>query len=188
MNIRDFKIYLYLGAFALGSWILVKLTGIEITGPGAIPSHSPDYFSTGYTKWEMNASGKVNSKLTADKMTHYSDDGTTHLDNPLMFFHNENAPPWQVKSETGILSADGKDLSLNGKASVARDAAPGVRQLIINTSNIKVKPETRYAETGEWAELLSPPNRTTGRGMKLVFAQPVHLQLLANVKGKYETK
>jgi lipopolysaccharide export system protein LptC len=188
MSIRDFKIYLYLGAFALGSWILVKLTGIELAGPGIIPPHSPDYFSTGYTKWEMNESGKVKNKLTADKMTHYSDDGATHLDNPLMFFHSEQTPPWRVKSETGILSANGKNLLLNGKASVERAAAPGVRQLIINSSNIKVNPETRYAETIEWAELISPPNRTTGTGMKLVFARPVHLQLLANVKGKYETQ
>lgn len=188
MKIRDFKIYLYLGAFALCSWILVKFTGIELTGPGIIPPHSPDYFSTGYTKWEMDKTGKPKNKLTADKMTHYSDDGTTHLDNPLMFFHNEKTPPWIVKSETGVMSADGKDLLLNGKASVERAAAPGVRGLTINTSNIKVNPETRYAETREWAELISPPNRTTGIGMKLVFAQPVHLQLLANVKGKYETK
>ncbi len=188
MKARDFKLYLTVGTIALLSWILVKLTGFEITGPGAVVPHSPDYFSAGYTKWEMNEAGKPKNQLTADKMTHYSDDGTTHLDNPLMFFYSEKTPPWIIKSTTGILSADGEDLLLNGKVSVERAKAPGIRQLIINTSNVKVKPETSYAETSEWAELISPPNRTTGIGMKLVFAEPVHLQLLANVKGKYETK
>lgn len=188
MKIQDFKIYLNVGTIALLSWLLVKLTGFEIAGPGAVVPHSPDYFSIGYTKWEMNEAGKPKNKLTADKMTHYSDDGTTHLDNPLMFFHNEKTPPWIIKSKNGILSADGADLLLTGKVSVDRAGAPGVRQLTINTSNVKVKPETSYAETSEWAELLSPPNRTTGIGMKLVFAEPIHLQLLANVKGKYETK
>ena len=105
-----------------------------------------------------------------------------------MFFYNEKTPPWVIKSETGILSGDGKDLLLNGKVTIDRAKAEGVSQLTINTSMLKVKPETSYAETNEWAELISPPNKTTGTGMKLTFAQPIHLQLLANVKGKYETK
>ncbi|HSN23326.1 MAG TPA: LPS export ABC transporter periplasmic protein LptC [Methylomicrobium sp.] len=173
---------------ALLSWGLVKLTVTEEAVLAVIPPHSPDLFSTGYTKWEMAENGSLKSKLIADRMTHYSDDGTTHLDKPLMFFHNETTPPWVVKAEAGILSADGKDLKLNGKVLVERAQAPGVKPLIINTSNLKVKPETHYAETDEWAELISVPNRTTGIGMKLVFEQPIHLQLLSKVKGKYETK
>jgi len=64
----------------------------------------------------------------------------------------------------------------------------GVRELKIYTFNLKVKPETSYAETDAWAELISLPNWTTGVGMKLTFAEPIHLELLSNVKGNYETK
>jgi lipopolysaccharide export system protein LptC len=188
MRLQDFKIYLNLGAVALLSWFLVKLTGFELIQPGVVPPHSPDFFSTGYTKKEMDESGRLKNKLTADKMTHYSDDGTTHLINPFMFFYNEASPPWKVRSENGIMSADGKNLVLNGKVTVARDEAEGVKPVTINTSNVRVKPETSYAETDEWAELISAANRTTGTGMKLVFAEPVRVELLANVKGKYETK
>jgi len=188
MTLRENKIYLYLAIIALISWWLVKLTGLEEIFHGQVPAHSPDYFSKGYTKWEMNELGTLKSKLLSDEMIHYSDDGTTHMVNPIMFFHNEKTPPWVIKSETGILSGDGKDLLLNGKVTINRAKAAGVSQLTINTSMLKVKPETSYAETNEWAELISPPNRTTGTGMKLIFVAPVHLQLLANVKGKYETK
>jgi len=188
MTLRENKIYLYLAIIALISWWLVKLTGLEEIFHGQVPAHSPDYFSKGYTKWEMNELGILKSKLLSDEMIHYSDDGTTHMVNPIMFFHNEKTPPWVIKSETGILSGDGKDLLLNGKVTIDRTKATGVSQLTINTSMLKVKPETSYAETNEWAELISPPNRTTGTGMNLIFVAPVHLQLLANVKGKYETK
>lgn len=188
MRLRDFKIYLYPGGVALLSWLLVKLTGFELIAPGAVPPHSPDFFSAGYTKQEMDTSGRLKNKLIADKMTHYSDDGTTHLENPLMYFYNEAAPPWMVRSERGVMSADGKNLILNGKVSVVRDEAEGVKPVTINTSNVRVKPETSYAETGEWAELISAANRTTGTGMKLFFAEPVRVELLANVKGQYETK
>ena len=188
MSLRENKIYLYLAVTALMSWWLVKLTGLDEIYHGQVPAHSPDYFSKGYTKWEMNELGMLKNKLLADEMIHYSDDGTTHMVNPIMFFHNEKTPPCVIESETGILSGDGKDLLLNGKVAIDRAKAPGVSQLTINTSMLKVKPETSYAETNEWAELISPPNRTTGTGMKLIYVEPVHLQLLANVKGKYETK
>ena len=188
MSLRENKIYLCLGVVALISWWLVKLTGVDELYHGQVPAHSPDYFSKGYTKLEMNELGTLKNKLLADEMIHYSDDGATHMVNPIMFFHNEKTPPWVIKSETGILSGDGKDLQLNGKVIIDRAKATGVSQLTINTSMLKVKPETSYAETNEWAELNSPPNKTTGTGMKLTFAPPVHLQLLANVEGKYETK
>lgn len=125
--------------------------------------------------------GKLKNKLIAEKVTHYNDD-TTHSIKPVMYFYNDKTPPWVVKSETGILSADGKDMFLNGKAVVSRAKAEKTKELIINTSNLRVKPETNDAETDEWAELLSPPNVTTGTGMKMVFVSPVHLELLANVK------
>ena len=188
MTLNENRIYLYVIIIAAISWWLVKLTGLDETERAIIPPHSPDYFSKGYIKWEMNELGTLKSKLLSDEITHYSDDGTTHMVNPLMFFYNESMPPWIIKSETGILSGDGKDLLLNGKVTVNRAKAEGVSQLIINTSMLKVKPESSYAETNEWAELISPPNRTTGTGMKLVFSKPIHLELLANVKGEYETK
>ena len=51
-----------------------------------IPAHSPDYFSKGYTKWEMNELGTLKNKLLSDEMIHYSDDGTTHMVNPINVF------------------------------------------------------------------------------------------------------
>ncbi|MGR9013883.1 MAG: LPS export ABC transporter periplasmic protein LptC [Gammaproteobacteria bacterium] len=180
--------YLYLIIIAVVSWWLVKLTGSDEFSRITVPVHSPDYFSKGYTKWEMSEFGRPKSKLIADEMVHYSDDSTTHMVNPVMFFYNEKTPPWVVKSDVGILSADGKDLLLNGKVVVDRAAAEGVRELKIYTFNLKVKPETSYAETDAWAELVSLPNWTTGVGMKLTFAEPIHIELLSNVKGNYETK
>jgi len=188
MTLRDNRLYLYLAIIALMSGLLAKLTDLDEIYHGQVPAHSPDYFSKNYAKWEMNELGTLKNKLFADEMIHYSDDGTTHMVNPVMFFYNEKTPPWVVKSESGILSGDGKDLLLSGKVIIDREKAEGVSQLTINTSELKVKPETSYAETNAWTELVSPPNKTTGTGMKLTFAPPIHLELIANVKGKYETK
>ncbi len=181
-------IYVFLVALALLSWWLAEYSGLVEPNKIAASSNSPDYFSKGYTKWEMDETGKPKSKLVADEMTHYVDYWATHMTKPVMHFFNEKSPPWIIEAATGILSNDGKKLQLNGKVTVNRAQAEGIRQLIINTSNVMVDPETSYAETKAWAELISPPNITTGTGMKLTFKEPIHLELLSKVKGKYETK
>jgi lipopolysaccharide export system protein LptC len=181
-------IYGFLIALALLSWWLAQNSGIIEPNKVPVTGANPDYFSKGYTKWEMNEIGKLKSKLVAEQMTHYADFWATHMDKPVIEFFNEKAPPWVVEAEAGLLSSDGKQLQLNGKVKVNRNKDKNVRQLVINTSNVMVNPETSYAETNAWAELISPPNITTGRGMKLTFKEPIHLELLSQVKGKYETK
>ncbi len=180
--------YLYVGVLALLSWWLVQLTGSGGVQGIVVGPHSPDYVSKGYSKWEMDGQGKLKKQLLTDEIIHFSDDGITHLLNPLISFYRDSAPPWVIRSATGILSADGKELLLNGKVAIDRAASAHVLGLRINTSNLKVSPETSYAETKEQAELISPPNWTTGKGMKLVFVEPIRLQLLDKVKGKYEKK
>jgi lipopolysaccharide export system protein LptC len=180
--------YVIFAVIALLSWWLVKLTIINPLTHHEGVAHSADYFSKGYTKWEMSKTGGLKTTLLADKMVHYKDDGTIHLDNPVMTFYNATTPPWVIRSETGVLSADGKDLLLNGKAVIDRAKAQGIKAVTINTTNLKVKPEISYAETADWAELISLPNRTTGIGMKMTYIEPIRVELLAKVRGHYETK
>ncbi len=149
-------------------------------------AHSPDYFSKGYLKKEMDEQGNLKSTLFAEEMLHYSDDGVTHMINPVMSLYNSDSPPWVIKSETGILSVDGKNLWLNGKVFIHRNKGQGVKELGIETSNLRVKPEENYAEGDEWAKLSSPPQWTEGTGIQMIFKKPISLKLLANVKSYYE--
>jgi len=177
--------YLLLTTLSLASWWLLKLNGIE-DGRIPAPLHSPDFFSTRYVKWEMDGLGQPKKKLVADKIEHFADDGLTHLLNPKMDFKNNQSVSWTIHSEAGVLSKDGKDLNLTGQVIIERGESGKQRMLKIITSNLKVQPETNQAETQERVEIINPPNVTTGVGMKLFFAEPVTLRLLANVKGKYE--
>jgi lipopolysaccharide export system protein LptC len=136
----------------------------------------------------MDEAGKLKSRLAAEKMTHFPGVvWATRTEKPVLEYVYTNKPSWIIRSETGRLSKDGKNLALDGKAVIHRPAGPGFREITINTMNLNVKPESSYAETAAWAELISPPNVTTGKGMKAIFKEPIHLELLANVKGKYET-
>lgn len=180
--------YFYLGAIALLSFGLVQLTELEGGRSLVVPPHSPDYFSHSYQKWEMDGLGKLTQQWSTDSIVHFSDDGITRFQKPLFHFYNSGVSPWMIESDNGVLSADGKVLMLNGNVTISRAKTERVRGLRINTSELKVLPQTHYAETNAPTELISAPNRTTGIGMKLVFVEPISLQLLDKVKGRYEKK
>lgn len=185
-NIRIYTLALVLAGL---SWWAVEIFKLpdEVTNETiAQPKHSLDYFSKGYLKKEMDEQGVLKSELFAEEMLHYDDDGVTHMIKPVMSFYSADAPPWIVKSETGTLSVDGKNLLLNGQVFINRNKAENVKQLTIETTNLRVKTEENYAEGDEWAKLSSPPNWAEGIGIQMVFKKPISLKLLANVKSYYE--
>ncbi len=168
------------------TWWLVEFFAVEVAVVEQAPPHSPDFFSSGYTKTEMNASGIADNKIFAEQMSHFSDDGTIEMIKPVMTVYNKNTPPWVIISDSGYLSSDRKDLFLNGKVFISREKAPGIGSITVNTTNLRVKPKINYAETDDWAELIAPPSRVTGIGMKAYFQQPIHLEFLSKVRSKHE--
>lgn len=182
-----YQLFIYVAAVALLTWWLQQLYEQREIGI-KVAENSPDFFSSGYYKKEMGLDGLPKSELTAEKMQHYKADGSTHLDRPIMVLHNPNAAPWVIQSDSGIMAADGDNLQLNGKAVIDRKASQGSSALKIDTSDLRVKLSTHFAETSAWADIVSPPNQTSGSGMEVTFASPVHLKLLSKVKGRYEIK
>lgn len=203
MSFRTNRYYLILLSITLFSGWLVKLTGLDEIAPIATSAHSPDYFAKEYSKWRLNTQGQLSDQLFAVSVTHYNN-GTTHLNQPeLLTFpvtpikvrpkkspanltKTSKSTPWFIKAEQGILSANGKELQLNNKVFVNRVNTEQSKALTINTRNLHVALDSHQAETKEWVELLSPPQRTTAVGMKLIFIEPIMVRLLARVQGHYE--
>jgi lipopolysaccharide export system protein LptC len=183
---RNILVYLFLMLLAIVSWWMVKLTEPKQAIEEVVAQHSVDYYSFGYQKRNMNDLGELSSEVKAEKMEHYSDDGSVHLKAPVLSFFEINSPPWIITAERGILTNAGKDLFLSGNVLASRAASQGNRAVSIKTSDLQVKPETSYAETAKLAELRSPPDITTGVGMQLSFADPIRITLLNQVRGRYE--
>lgn len=185
---QEFRLYLIVAVAALLSWGLVRWheeRDVQIK----IAENSPDFFSSGYYKKEMDGEGLPKSELLADKMLHYAADGSTHLEKPVMtLYNNTGQSPWVIKADSGIMAADGDNLQLNGQTFINREPSKGVTALTVNTADLRVKLSSHYAETSAWAEIISPPNKTTGSGMEVTFVSPIHLKLLSKVKGRYELK
>jgi lipopolysaccharide export system protein LptC len=183
------RLYLLIACAALLSWQLLRWHE-ERDVAVKIAENTPDFFSSGYYKKQMDSDGVPKNELLADKMQHYKTDGSTHLENPVMTLYNTQAQaaPWVIKAEHGIMAADGDNLQLQGKALINREASKKAAALSVNTTDLRVKLSSNYAETENWAEIISPPNKSTGTGMEVTFVSPIHLKLLSKVKGRYELK
>ncbi|MGY6275940.1 LPS export ABC transporter periplasmic protein LptC [Methylomonas sp. MgM2] len=180
-----YHLYVYVAVAALLSWWLQQIYEQRAT-EARVAENSPDFFSTGYYKKEMDLEGIPKNELIADKMQHYKADGSTHLEKPVMTLYNTDAEPWIIQAEIGIMAADGDHLQLNGHTVINREASENTSALKVITSDLRVTLSKNYAETKAWAELISPPNKTSGTGMEVTFVSPIHLKLLSNVKGRYE--
>lgn len=180
-----YQLYVYVALVALITWWMQQLYE-QRQAEIKVAENSPDFFSTGYYKQEMDLDGRPKSELVADKMQHYKTDGSTHLEKPKMILYNPNAEPWVIQAEKGIMAADGDHLQLNGHTVINREASANASALKVTTSDLRVTLSKNYAETKAWAELISPPNKTSGTGMEVTFVSPIHLKLLSKVKGRYE--
>lgn len=183
----ELKLTLILASLALITWGLARWNE-ERDVIIKISENSPDYFSSGYYKKEMDTEGLPKNELLAENMQHYKADGSTHLAKPLMTLFNSSgtSAPWRIQSESGLMAADGDNLQLIGQTHISREAFKNTKALTVNTSNMRVKLATNYAETDDWGEITSPPNKTSGTGMEVTFVSPIHLKFLSKVKGRYE--
>lgn len=184
---QKYRFYILLALAAVLSWWLLSLSEREDEAKATVVmKNAADFFSHDYSKIEMDEFGLPKSDLVAETMMHMSGDGSIHLQKPVMTLFNKNAPPWVLQSESAIMAANGEDLQMNGKVFINREGGQDVSPLTINTSALRVRLPDNYAETNQWAEIISPPNRTVGVGMQVTFVEPIHLKLLAKVKGRYE--
>ncbi len=184
-RLADYKVHFAVAALALASWGLLRLQhqrAAQLTAS----DNNIDYFSSGYYKKQMNEHGLPKNELTAVDMRHNKNDGVTYLTQSIMTLFSDNgAAPWVIQGDSAVLAADGDHLNLNGKALISRAKSPRASALTVNTSDLRVTLTANYAETDQWAEIISPPNRTEGVGMQTTFASPILLNLSAKVQGRY---
>lgn len=187
IDVKSLQSFVYIGLAALLTWWLVQINEQQ-EAQSKVTDNSPDFMSTGYYKKEMTIEGLPKSELSAASLQHYKTDGSSHLEKPLMTLFNPNQMPWLIKADSGIMAADGDHLQLNGVVYIHREASTSAAALTVNTSDLRVKLSSHYADTAAWAEIISPPNRSEGNGMEATFVSPIHLKLLSKVKGRYEIK
>lgn len=145
-----------------------------------------DFYAHGINTLQTDIEGKAKNRLIAKTMLHFEKDDHTELEQPVATLYQPDSPPWVIKSEQGLVSAEGKEITLQKNVSIQRDHSKTNQPVLITTDSLLLEPDNDYAETADPIRFTSGQNVINSIGMKGHIKKPMKIELLSNVRGEYE--
>ncbi|MGI8561603.1 MAG: LPS export ABC transporter periplasmic protein LptC [Luteimonas sp.] len=148
----------------------------------SVESQRSDFVLKDFELVSLDDQGKESFTLRAPELARNPVDGTTALETPLFLLPDSDGTHWEVRSETGLLSADHDELRLRGDV-IAKSAPEGSRAVRMNSEQLNVYPQTRKATSDVWVTITQPG--TTMRGTALQADLASRNVQLENVQTRY---
>lgn len=153
---------------AASSWLLNQLVQEESEIEAGV-HHDPDYYMEDFTTHSMRNNGTLKNKVQAVYMAHYPDNDTTELYSPEMEIFRVDNVPLFIKAEKGWVTAENEIILLEGKVRMWEIDENGIIDMRVETSDVKVLLMEEYAETDQYATIISKGSTITGTGMRAHF-------------------
>lgn len=150
---------------------------------------APDSFMENFTTQSLDANGRPQYELRAARMAHFDRDRRSEFTRPFLTAYRADGQQWTVAAETGQALDGTEQILLNGEVVIERRPADEKEaNLQIQTRDLRVKPETDYAETDQLTTIVQGTGDKTAtlqtRGLQVHFREGV-MQLLSQVRGTY---
>jgi len=170
-----------LGATAWWYW-----QALPPPAPVATAERQPDYVADDLQAVTMDAAGRPVRQLRAVRLRHYPDDGSSELDEPVLWLHEAEQPAWRIRADRGWIARAGDEARLSGAVRAERAASATARALRFETSALRLWPETRQAETdrpvalhdsgGDWV--------TAEHGMRVWWGEALRVELRGRARAR----
>lgn len=164
-------------------WLLQT---VETRGP-LVPAelqHIPDYFVSDFNATVFDPAGKPYYKLKANRVEHFPDDDTVHMQYPEIQFLKDSTLPWQASAQTGIVYLNRDVLALQGNVVLANQPANENELMQLQTQEIQIDLTRRTADSKVMVDILAKNSTISATGMHLNLTKGT-LVLDANAKGIY---
>lgn len=174
--------------------LLVLLAGtywltLQVAPLPAVPDykarHDPDIILENFAAQALGKNGLPRFSLVAQKMMHYPDDDSTHLQMPSLVYTAPLRPAVHISADNGEVSRNGDDIFLRNNVQIVRDATATQSEMEIATSYLHVAPDDERADTDQPLVLKDANGTVNAVGMQLDNRARA-LKLLAQVKAQYE--
>ncbi len=109
--------------------------------------HDPDYIIRNIVAHRMDAKGNVKHTLYANRMTHFPDDDTTHLEAPRFVSNASERAPMSITSRTAKVSSGGEHIYFETDVRTVRAAYADRSEMVMETSFLHVIPDLNIART-----------------------------------------
>lgn len=147
----------------------------------------PDYMLEGLSVIRTDHDGVARYKLFAKKMLHYSDDDSTHLEQPRLVNATPGKPAVQIKADQGELTGGNDDIYLSGNVTLSRNASNGSNKATMVTSSLRITPDDDIARTDKAVTITEGNTTIHAVGMELDNHTRV-TRLLSQVKVVHDKK
>ena len=129
--------------------------------------HDIDYYIDNFSAVTLNTQGQPRYTLTAEKLWHYPDDDTTHLQMPKLTSLYTDRPPTLTSAQTGMVSSKGDDVFLYDEVRIVRPASGSSSEQRFATDYLHVVPDRDWAETDQSVVMTNQYNVIRAVGMEL---------------------
>lgn len=147
--------------------------------------HDVDYYVDNFSATSLNPEGQPRFTLNAEKMWHYPDDDTTHLQMPQLASLYADRPPTLTTAQTGMISSKGDDVFLYDEVRILRPASAGLGEQRFATDYLHVVPDRDWAETDQSVVMTNQYNVIRAVGMELDNKART-VKLLSRVRAAHE--
>lgn len=147
--------------------------------------HDVDYVVDNFSATTLNLQGQPRFILSAEKLWHFPDDDTTHLQMPYLTSLYAERPPTVTSSQTGMLSSKGDDVFLYDEVRVLRPASAGLLEQRFATDYLHVIPDRDWAESDQSVVMTNQYNVIRAVGMELDNKART-VKLLSRVRATHE--
>lgn len=151
--------------------------------PARLQAHIPDYYVSGFSAAAYSADGVPRHRLSAESMSHFADDNTSHLLQPKLAFLDEKGGSWELDAGRGQLDSGGENLLLSEKVRV-RHISEGAETFDLQTREILVQPTQQFATTRTPVTVTGPGMHIEAAGFDAHFSE--ERLVLYTVRGRYE--
>lgn len=181
MSWRTTLTLLLLAGAILSGWsVWNHRKGTQAQAPGTARS---DYVLHDFELIALDDTGKESFTLRAPRLAREPGKQSMSLQTPLFLLPDGEQQYWQVRSKTGWVSGDGKELKLRGKV-VATSPPEAGQPVTMNTEQLNIYPDTKRATSPGLVTITQPGLTMRGRGMKGDLAAK-RFTLLSQTRTRY---
>ena len=155
--------------------------------PDSSKRHDPDFVVSRFAATTLDEQGKQRFLLSAQKLVHYPDDDSTHMDEPRLTSLSVDKPPVYTSAKLGKLSSKGDEVFLHDNVKIVRAASATQSEMVVTTAYLHVIPDLDLADTGHPVTMVDARNIVHAVGMRFDNKARV-VKLLAQVRSQHETK
>jgi lipopolysaccharide export system protein LptC len=181
-----FPLLLLLALAAASLWLERAVQAPERDQSGKL-RHDPDFIAEDFGITKMDAAGKPEYILSAERMQHYPDDESTSVVAPRLVQRHDNANPVVIRADRGLIAKKGDEASFYGSVVVVREAGRGQSELRVQTEYLQVIPDRDLARTDKPVIITEGRSRLSGIGMEF-NNKTRQFALQSQVRGTFDAR